>query len=68
MQSKDLIESNFETALSWEPLEDKRAVRVAIYRDGFIEMDALDLVKQWHIKNLLKFKKVFSSLIQQYPR
>lgn len=70
MQSKDLIESNFETTLSWEPLEDKRAVRVAIYRDGFIEMDALDLdlVKQWHIKNLLKFKKVFSSLIQQYPR
>ncbi|EHY9871109.1 DUF4268 domain-containing protein [Vibrio vulnificus] len=67
LESKSEIESEFGSALSWEPIDGKRASRVAVYRDGSIlDSSALSEVKLWHIDNLLKFKLLFGSRLRQH--
>lgn len=58
---RESIETEFGQPLEWERLDDKRASRVAIYRDGSIEnsSDELQDIHAWGIQNLLQFKKVF---------
>lgn len=69
LQSKQEIEEKFGSPLSWEPIDGKRATRIAIYKPGsiFMENDLIS-IKQWHIHNLLKFKEVFSNLLLHYLR
>jgi len=60
-QQKEYIENKFGQHFEWEKLEDKRACRVAIYRQGNIDCDE-DLKNEiltWCIENLLKIKEVF---------
>ncbi|MDA2930003.1 DUF4268 domain-containing protein [Acidobacteria bacterium AH-259-O06] len=60
-EHKETIESECQTQLQWERLEDRRASRIAIYRDGSIEDSDEELrdIHSWMIENLLTFKKVF---------
>jgi hypothetical protein len=54
------IEKEYGASLTWERLDDRRASRIAAYRDGSIddpaEMQAQ--LMQWSIDNLLKLRKV----------
>ncbi|MFH1981125.1 MAG: DUF4268 domain-containing protein [Pseudomonadota bacterium] len=64
---KESIQDKFDQPLDWERLDDKRASRIAIYREGSIESSEEDLlqIKNWHIENLLKFKKIFIPLLKK---
>ena len=59
--NKTEIEEEFGENLNWEPLNSRRACRIALYRPGRIEDDSqpLEEIKNWAIDSLLKFKKVF---------
>lgn len=67
LQSKVQIESEIGTELSWERLDNRRACRIAAYRDGDIDMDSdvLSEIKGWMIQNLLRFKSVFPAYIHR---
>ncbi len=56
------IEREFGEPLEWERLDDSRASRVAIYRDGHIERaaDKLPEIQTWAIDHLLRMKAVFN--------
>jgi hypothetical protein len=60
-QNRQTYENAYEQNFSWERLDNKRASRVALYRQGNIDSprDVLDEIKRWSIENLLKFKQVF---------
>lgn len=70
LERKEEIEKAVEVELSWEKLDNKRACRVAIYREGNIDSDSetIEDIKNWAIKNLLKFKSVFPKFIVQCPK
>jgi hypothetical protein len=59
--NKEEIEREFGAELKWERLENKRACRVARYRDGDIDVDTetLNSIRTWMIEQLLTFKRVF---------
>lgn len=63
---KDEIQASIGQELSWERLDNRRACRVAIYRDGEIdaESEVLGDIRQWAIQGLLKFKEVFPSVVR----
>ncbi|MBD3338070.1 MAG: DUF4268 domain-containing protein [Candidatus Lokiarchaeota archaeon] len=67
-QDKEVIESKFDEDLEWERLDDKKASRIAIYRNGSIDSDGETLkeIKDWSIEKLLKFKEVFSPNMKRY--
>lgn len=54
------IEKEYGAALTWERLDDRRACRIAAYRDGSIDdtPDTLAQVMQWSIENLLRMRKI----------
>jgi len=54
------IEAKFGEPLEWERMEDRRASRVAIYREGSIELDSeqLEGIQTWGIEHLIKLKGV----------
>lgn len=58
---KNNIEQQFGESLEWEELPNKRASRVAIYRDGNINDDSLTLeeIKIWCIDKLLRMRRTF---------
>lgn len=53
--------------LEWERMDDKRASRIAIYREGSIEAPDSELedIRKWHVTNLLKIRDVFAPAIRQ---
>ena len=55
------FEHEFGEPLEWEPLEGRRAFRIAVYREGSIDDAEENLVeiRAWAIDRLLKFKSVF---------
>ena len=61
------IESGFGNSLEWERLDERKASRIAVYRDGNIDASDRELeeIKKWHIDNLLKFKKIFTPEIKR---
>ncbi len=61
------ITDRYKSPLEWERLDEKRASRIAIYRDGTIESSDSELeeIRTWHIENLLKIKKVFTPEIHK---
>jgi len=62
LQSKQAaIEAELGHPLTWERIDNKRACRIAVYRDGDIEADTGTLadIRAWTVKELLKFKHVF---------
>jgi len=66
-EDESIITEEFGAKLEWERLDDKRASRIAIYRDGAIDLSDSELenIRKWHIENLLKFKQVFPSKIKK---
>lgn len=61
------IESKFGSTLEWTRDAEKSTSRIAVYRDGGIELSDSELeeIREWHIKNLLKFKEVFTPELEQ---
>ncbi|WP_255539537.1 DUF4268 domain-containing protein [Polynucleobacter sp. JS-Safj-400b-B2] len=55
------------SCLQWEELETKRASRVALYREGSIDMpsEQLQEIEQWAVAQLLSFKRVFPTFIKE---
>ncbi len=66
-EQREAVHLKFGKDLTWERLDDKRASRIAIYRDGSIQSNEEELIeiKSWHVENLLTFKKVFPGLIKK---
>lgn len=64
---REELHSKFGRELEWERLDDKRASRIAVYRDGTIESDEVELmeIKAWHVENLINFKKALTPLIKK---
>ncbi|OON61263.1 hypothetical protein B0920_15485 [Massilia sp. KIM] len=62
------IESKLGTALGWERLDNRRACRIAVYRDGDIDMDSETLaeIRSWSVQYLLSFKSVFPAYISGF--
>jgi len=61
LTQKAAVEREFGEPLEWERLDDRRACRVAVYRQGSIELpeQALAEIRTWAIDRLLRFRKVF---------
>lgn len=59
-KQKAEIESEFGVPLAWERLDDRRASRIAAYREGSIDdpVETRAENMQWSIKNLLRLKDV----------
>jgi hypothetical protein len=58
---------DFGESLDWERLDDRRASRIAVYREGTIDDgEMLNEIQAWAIQELLKFRKVFSPLLKTY--
>lgn len=60
LEQQAAIEKEYGTGLKWERLDDKRASRIAAYREGSINAPAETRAEllQWSIENLLRLKKV----------
>ncbi len=69
-KEKSSLEAEFGEALTWERLDEKRASRVAIYREGSIDTDTQHLndMRQWYIEHLLKFRTVFGKRLNAIAR
>lgn len=67
LRRRSEIEQQLGVELEWERLDERRACRIAVYRDGEIDADSetLSEIQKWNIQNLLKFKSVFPSFVQQ---
>ena len=61
------IGSNFGSPLEWSRDAEKSTSRIAISRDGDIELpdSELEEIRRWHIENLLKLKEVFQPEIEK---
>ncbi len=61
------ITAHYGAPFEWERLDEKRASRIAIYREGMIESSDSDLeeIRKWHIENLLRIKEVFTPEIER---
>lgn len=64
---KQVLENEFGEVFTWERLDDRKASRIAIYREGSI--DDVELLKEihvWAIQKLLDFRKIFSPHLKKY--
>jgi hypothetical protein len=59
-EQREAIEREFKGPLTWERLDDRRASRVAVYRDGTIDSsdEELSEIRAWTIDTLLRLKQV----------
>lgn len=70
LERKETIEAALVEPLVWEPLESRRACRIAVRRPGSIDddPDALAEVQQWMVEHLLNFKRVFGPHLSELAR
>ncbi|MDE2940629.1 MAG: DUF4268 domain-containing protein [Chloroflexota bacterium] len=56
--------------LDWQPLENRKACRIALSRRGSIEDDddSLAEIQDWMVDNLLKFQQVFGPLLTELSK
>ena len=64
-ESKENIQNELRCELNWERLDDKKACRISVVREGAIDDDdeALESLREWMAGHLLTFEKVFGSRI-----
>ena len=64
-QHKEQVEAELHQSLDWQRLENRRACRIVVTRDGSIDddEDALAETQTWMIDTLLNFKRVFDPLL-----
>ena len=57
----ETIHKKIDQPLEWEPLDGKRACRIALYRDGMIDDsdEKLEEYQSWAVKHILRFKEAF---------
>lgn len=60
LKQKEAIEQELKGPLEWERLDDRRASRIAAYRDGTIDSpdEKLAEIRAWAVDTLLRLKKV----------
>jgi len=65
---KENIEREYGSEIYWERLDQRRACRICVYKDGNINLDTDELtkIKEWAIEKLLKFKEVFPKYFKKY--
>lgn len=70
IENKVQIEQDYGEPFEWERLDEKRASRIAIYRQGTINdnEETLAEIRIWMIEKLLKMKKVFSKRLKKYHK
>jgi hypothetical protein len=69
LQQRGEIEAAFGGPMEWEPLEDKRACRVAVYRQGSIDKgEELADIRAWAIMQLLQMRRVMGPWITRYQK
>lgn len=70
VESSEQLETDFGLPFEWEPLEEKLACRVAIYRPGSIDDESavLDEIRDWAIERLLGFKATFDPALGRLLR
>jgi len=68
VKDKEQIEKSYGSPLEWERMDEKKACRIAIYREGSIEEDsnALNEIKDWSIEQLIKMKKTFTQRFKSH--
>lgn len=66
LAQRTAIEADFGEPLDWEPLEGKKACRIAVYRKGSIEdpPESLDQYLAWAIEKFVKLRKAFGPRIE----
>ena len=64
---RTVIESGIGQVLEWEPLEKKRASRIALYTEGSItdEPEKLETLVEWAVENALRFFNTISGLLNE---
>jgi hypothetical protein len=64
------ISQQFGEPLKWERLDDARASRIAVYRQGHIERtpELLPEIHNWAIDRLLRFKSVMTPWLERAQR
>ncbi len=64
------IESEFYEPLDWERLDERRASRIAVYRNGSIDdnNDTLAEISHWMIERLLKVSEVFGPRLDELAK
>ena len=67
MERKESIESDLSEILEWERLDNRRASRIAVVRQGSIddEPETLKEIEDWMIDKLLDFKGVFDPRLDE---
>ena len=67
IESKDAIEVELGVGLEWERLDERKASRISIVRQGSIDDDdeTLQAIRDWMVANLLKFKQVFGPRLDE---
>jgi len=67
MAQRSQIDAEYGDLLSWERLDDRRACRVACYREASIDDPLLDQAEllEWSVDHLLKFKAVFGPRLNE---
>ena len=61
------MESAIGESLSWERLDEKRASRIAVYREGRIDSQPSDLkeIEDWMVDRLIRFKSAVLPLVHE---
>jgi len=67
LQSKEKIEREFGDVLSWQELPEKRASRIAIYKESADPADEVDWPQQmaWLVDKLQRFDRVFRDRVKR---
>ena len=61
---REQIETTFGDSLSWERLDNRRASRIAAYRDGSITSKDVDTLGQWASDTLIRLRKALVERIE----
>ena len=66
-ERESIISAKFDGTLYWNRRDDINTCIIGFGRDGDIESDTctLEVIREWHVEHLLKFKEVFTSEIQR---
>lgn len=65
---RENINRRFGTTLEWERLEDRRASRIRVTREGSIDVDSeqIEQIRIWGVVSLLKFREVFGPILREH--
>lgn len=66
-KDRELIENQLGMKLQWERMDERRASRISLYRQGSIlsNEDELEEILLWHLEKLLEFKRVFGPVLKR---